>query len=575
MNKYLVLKTVGTNARRICVTDLSTHKKLSVRGNIPQMYHGMIVGLEINGGEITEYEIDLSLKNRGILEKNGEDFERYKKALDIHRRLYKYGVPWAIAKTEMEQIYENLPFPEADKIHKEIVNNSVDTPRLEALKREVLNTGRRRRKIMYNIDEYLSYFDEVEQQGAYRQLMATIKMLCLQGERYGFANGKIIDTELKEKEDYIRNNIEERKQREYRLLTYDEIEDYKPVAEEMGLAEEQIAVLDCLNISRPCIVTGGAGCGKTTVIKAIIECYTRFYKKENILLVAPTGKASRRLAEKTGLPASTIHKALRKTPDDNFTYYKEANKLPHRLVIVDESSMIDTSLMYDLLSAVELSSKIIFVGDHNQLYPVGYGEPFFDFLSKNLRDDVYRLELNHRQSEETDILRVANDILENRPITSGKGVTVKHISFDDIPYYFPKEHDDTQIISPYNQLNDEINKYVNISKTKEFSVGDKVMTVRNTKKYSNGDIGKIKRIDNEGITVEIEDKDVVVPFSDRKDLVFAYSITVHKMQGSEADKVICFIPENDTMVEKRLMYTAVTRAKKELEVYYFTEECSA
>ena len=94
------------------------------------------------------------------------------------------------------------------------------------------------------------------------------------------------------------------------------------------------------------------------------------------MLVAPTGKAARRLAEKTDMNASTIHKALRKTPENGFVYYHEKNPLPYSLIIVDESSMIDTSLMYDLLKAVRESSKIIFVGDCNRLPPVGYGEPF-------------------------------------------------------------------------------------------------------------------------------------------------------------------------------------------------------
>lgn len=573
MQKYMVLKAIGLNARRVCLVNLSTKAKISATGNIPQFFHGMIVDLEVRDGKILNYAVEMNAKNRGILEKNEVDVSQYAEAIEIHQRLKKLDVSWKIAKSEMEQIYNNLPFRAADKVHKEMVNDPTDMQRLEALKREVLDTGRRHRTITYGIDEYLSYFDEAEREGAYKKLMVAVKILCLKDEDYTFERGRVIDVELKQKEDYIRGNIAERKLREYTLLSRDEIEQYKPVARADGLADEQIAVLDCLETSRPSIVTGGAGSGKTTVIKAVIGCYTQFYKKTNILLVAPTGKAARRLAEKTGLPAGTIHKALRKNPEDDYTYYTEKNKLPYRLVIIDESSMIDTALMYDLLSAVEPSSKVIFVGDHNQLYPVGYGEPFFDFLSNQLKNDVYRLILNHRQEEGTDILKVAEDILADRAIKSGRGVTIRHISSIDFPTYFPDRNDDkVQVISPYNNVNNQINVYMSVSGTREFSVGDKVMTIKNAKKYSNGDIGIIKKIDKRGITIEIDGKNVLVAPAYTDDVVYAYAITVHKMQGSEADKIVCFVPEDDAfLVDKRFMYTAVTRAKKELEINFYTK----
>lgn len=309
-------------------------------------------------------------------------------------------------------------------------------------------------------------------------------------------------------------------------------------------------------------VTGN--CGKTTVIKNIIECYGSYYSKKNVLLVAPTGKASRRLAEKTGMPASTIHKALRKNPEDDFVYYTAENPLPHRLIIIDESSMIDTELMYDLLSAVDRTSKVIFVGDCNQLEPVGYGEPFFDFMNTL---EVFRLTENHRQSDDTDILLMAENVLKGRKIHSGRGIIVRHIDFDEIGDILTAD-DYVQILSPYNELNAEINYFLRKGED-DLNVNDKVIMLKNTKDYCNGDIGFITAIDRKGITVDIEGRKVKVTPAKRNHISLAYSITIHKMQGSESDRVIVFIPEGYAPVSRRMMYTAITRAKKELEIYYY------
>ena len=269
------------------------------------------------------------------------------------------------------------------------------------------------------------------------------------------------------------------------------------------------------------------------------------------------------------MPAATIHKALRKNPEEEYTFYTAENKLPYRLIIVDESSMIDTALMYDLLCATDPTCKVIFVGDHNQLYPVGYGEPFFDFM-KEL--EVYRLEINHRQKEGTDILQNANNVLQEKPLRNGAGFHMELIGFDDIGEIIMTNNEDTQILSPYNNLNAQINAYLKKGEA-DFNAGDKVMTVKNTKKYCNGDIGIVTKINGKGtITVEIDGKEVDITAAHREDLVLAYAITIHKMQGSEAERVIVFIPKDDRLVDKRMLYTALTRAKSQLELYYYTTE---
>lgn len=572
MNWYFVLKMVVPTGyepkdriRSAIVIPQGEKRRICIYGNIPDLFHGMTIGVELDGRKVVDYCVEPTDKNIAALEKAGVNPEQYGRKLEIHQTLKQEGYNWDVASTRAEEIYNVLPFPDADKVHKEMVDNAEAVERTQALGREVIRCARRKRKIAYKVDEYLSYFNEVEQEGAYEQLMYSLKIMCLQASGYGFGSGMVWDNELKEKEEFVRQDIEERKQQEYELLTKDEIQAYIDKIKDSTLEQEQIDTLWSLRTSLPCIITGGAGVGKTTVIQNIIECYSMHYKKKNVLLIAPTGKAARRLAEKTKMPATTIHGALRKVPDDDYVFYNSKNLLPYRLIIVDESSMVDTSLMYDLLSAVEKSSKIIFVGDHNQLYPVGYGEPFFDFM-KTL--GVYRLTINHRQAEGTDILNNAKNALAGMPLECGRGVTVRHISFMEIGDLLTRD-EDTQIISPYNDLNRQINAFLRKGE-EQLNEGDKIMTIRNTKSYCNGDIGTVVSANSKGVTIEIEGKRIVVKNSHRKDITLAYAITVHKMQGSEAKRVMVFLPENDSMVDKRLLYTAVTRAREELEVYYYT-----
>lgn len=571
----MVLKATGRgtkDARSAVVISLDSKSRKSFRvvGNIPELYHGMIIQMELDEkNNVLDYDLILDNRNIVALEKASVNPDEYRTVLERHLILKKDGIGWNTARLSLEEIYSVLPFGEADKVHKEMIDDAKEPTRMEAINCKIIQNARNKRKIAYGIEEYLSYFSAVEQEGAYQQLMISLKMLCLQAERYGLKNGTVWDSEMKSKEDYIHENIQKRLNLEYELLTEQEINDFIKSVKDKGLENEQLQTLWGLRTSLPCIITGGAGVGKTTVIQTLIDCYTKYYAKKNILLVAPTGKASRRLAEKTNMPASTIHKALRKNPEDNYTYYSAENKLPYRLIIVDESSMIDTSLMYDLLSAVEPTSKIIFVGDHNQLYPVGYGEPFFDFMKKL---EVYRLKINHRQKEGTDILKNANNILQGKKLENGEGFQVKTIDFDDIGEIVLSNNENTQILSPYNDLNAQINAFLRKGEA-DFNVGDKVMTIKNTKKYCNGDIGIVTKINGGGtITVDIDGREVAITKAHREDLVLAYAITIHKMQGSEAERVIVFVPENDRLIDKRMLYTALTRAKSQLELYYYITE---
>ncbi len=609
-NYYIVKKLIGDKGKAIAVTG-KDGKNRTVVGNFPRLFGGMILNLDLSYNKYTDekgkqktsivaedYLLELTDRNIKILTKHKVDIGRYTETLKHHREIKSLGYGWLDAKRCAEGDYYGIySFDKADQLHKAVKNDIVDKERLETIVRKIVRNARKNRRIEYSVEEFFRWFEEIEDSGSYGRLDNDIKSICLvQSGIFRIENGKVYDEEIKKKEDYIKGDIINRRDSAYPILTRSEIKDYLDSIDRTYVADEQAEVLNCLVGSAPCIVTGGAGTGKTSVIDQVIKCYQRYHEgSDAILLVAPTGKAARRLEEKTHFPANTIHKALRKMysldedGEEQYIYYGKDRRLPHKLVIIDESSMIDTELMYDLLCAIDERSKVIFVGDHNQLYPVGYGEPFFDFLNMIA---VYHLKENHRQEGDTDILSVAQAILDSKGYVKlaegkGKGVEVKKIPFDELPNYFGKGKN-VQMISPYNGLNDDINSYMKKGKY-AFNKGDKIIALRNTEDYSNGEIGVVNEIYDErsifagkkdvaengehiivALDVDIEGKQHIIYRKDFADFSLAYSITIHKMQGSESDKVIVFLPAvSDGFVDKRMLYTAVTRARKDLRIYYF------
>ncbi len=551
-NTYVVLK-MGEKRSRL------------VNGDLPLVYPNMFIALDVDKyGTIVGSRLNIdNATNQKVLMHNGWELAKYAEVYERYENLRPFGYSWKVAEEAGKDLYGALSFVDADKIHRNVVNRPTDEARIKGINKAIIKRARQRRKIAYSLEEYLSLYNEIESEGAYSPLPYTTKILGLSDTAFTYLRETVYDTELLDVEKDVKRCIIRHRESARELVDERVIGTF--LIEETSLDLDQQKAVWCLKDTSPCIITGGAGVGKTSMVEALIRCYSSVYDKKDILLVAPTGKASRRLEDKTKHKASTIHTALRLSPEDDYAYYKKGNPLPHKLIIVDESSMIDTCLMFDLLNALTDGAKIVFVGDHNQLYPVGYGEPFFDFFDMI---PVHYLTINHRQDEDSDILDIANAVLRGKPIKDGRGVKVQHIEEKDI-YQFVEDNENIQYLSPYNEVNARINRVLKKG-DKPFNKGDKIIFLRNTKEYCNGDIGFITTVLPDEYLVKMDGRILSVEKKHERDMMLAYSITIHKMQGSEGDSIILFLPQDTKFVDRRMLYTAVTRARKDLSVYYYT-----
>ena len=369
------------------------------------------------------------------------------------------------------------------------------------------------------------------------------------------------------------------------------------------------------------IITGGPGTGKTTTINTIIKYFES--EGESISLAAPTGRAAKRMSEATSYEAKTIHRLLEITPNSNEnstsigTHFErnEDNPLEADVLIIDEVSMVDIFLMNALLKAVAIGTRLILVGDINQLPSVGPGTVLKDIIESDCFN-VVRLNKIYRQSNRSDIVINAHKIMTNEEIDLSKksndfifikqsnpdNVMESVISLvrDKLPSYVNASSNELQIMTPMRKgplgveaLNSFLQKSLNPSsnqkKEKEYDAtvfreGDKVMQIKNNyqkewfvyndKKMPvdkglgvyNGDIGTISEIDmlSEGFCICFDDGKVCeYEFSEFNEIELAYAITVHKSQGSEYPAVIIPIYKGPAMLMNRnLIYTAITRAKK-------------
>lgn len=349
------------------------------------------------------------------------------------------------------------------------------------------------------------------------------------------------------------------------------------------------------------IITGGPGTGKTTILNAIVEILTkRVYPDlskeklaETIALVAPTGRASYQMMESSNFSAKTIHSLLGIKQSGGKPSYNEDNELPHQCFVIDEFSMVDTFLFHKLLMAMKKSAKLIIIGDPNQLESVGPGNLLRDFIDSKLfpitnLDVIYRQgkgssisklsekiindqEIHPFKDEEVSIINVTENILGN--IKKVVNASLTH-GFDifDTQVLFTRYKGEVGIDTINEMLHEPVNDKKIVYRDQEFYQGDKIMVLRNNYEHDiyNGDIGYVNKIINpnaqgkeEAIEIAIRDKKIVLSYKELYLITHAYAISVHKSQGSEFPVVIVPIV-NKSMLTKKLIYTAITRAKTKL-----------
>ena len=539
-------------------------KNTTLHGNIPKLYSGMTVEFECEDSKIVSYNVISSSRNIGILEKHINEIgstEDFFRRVDFHKELA--DVRWY----DMSKSYGELPFAKADRIAMHRGKKPTDKARIDFINRSILHGLRCNDIHTFSLSDFIDAFRNIEKHGSFGTIPLNELMGVLsEAPLFGLDARGLYDKELFDAENYIKATMKTRIDHTEPLVSDRIINKF--LDSNTFLSDDQKQAVRSLGTRMPDFITGGAGTGKTTTIKALIDCYSMEYEIGALCLLAPTGKASERMAEVIGKPASTIHSALRKTPDAEYVYYNENNPLPYSLFIVDEASMIDSLLMADLLKAVDVNSKIIFVGDCNQLPPVSCGRPFWDFLSGGR---YFELKINHRQGEKSLVLKNAYHVLNDERLECGDDFIIKHIKKENIENYVNR---DVQNLSPYNALNDVINQKLRHSEqgTTDYVAGDKIIALKNTKDYMNGDVFEVVKVDKGVYTLKkcsIKAETKVLTEFDHDDFMLAYSITIHKMQGSECDEIKLFLPENDRFVTRNMLYTAITRAKKRVELYYY------
>lgn len=370
--------------------------------------------------------------------------------------------------------------------------------------------------------------------------------------------------------------------------------------------EKQLLAIKQSFLKNFLVITGGPGTGKTTIIKAIVDLYADLNNlariNDQMILLAPTGRAAKRITEATGMDAMTIHRFLKWNKEINEFGVNENNKAQVKFVIVDEVSMIDNFLLNNLFKGLPNNVKMVLVGDHNQLPSIGPGQILKDLIES---DDipVVRLDALYRQKEDSYITTLAHSIkdgvilpdlvskkddynfiecrkdeIKNMILKLCEMALEKKYSYKEIQILIPMykgingiDAMNNMLQDVFNPLNNETNTFTHNNIT--YRVGDKVLQIKNNNdlNISNGDIGIIEDIiyKKGDYTIYIDFNNEIYEYTakDFDDIRLGYAISIHKSQGSEFDIII--LPMDlayNRMLYRKLIYTGVTRAKKSLMI---------
>jgi len=364
----------------------------------------------------------------------------------------------------------------------------------------------------------------------------------------------------------------------------------------LALADSQTQALRTALLSKVLVITGGPGVGKTTLVNSLLKILIA--KGTAVALCAPTGRAAKRLSESTGIEAKTIHRLLETDPRTGGFRRNLEKPLDCDLLVIDETSMVDVPLMRSVLRALPNRAALLLVGDVDQLPSVGPGQVLADIIDSGAVP-VVRLTEVFRQAAESRIVTNAHRINQGvmPEISAAEGSDFYFVDAADpdegvrkvlaivgerIPKRFGLDRvRDTQVLCPMNRgglgarsLNNELQAALNPpGETRierfgwTFCPGDKVMQIENNydKEVYNGDLGIVSRVDAEEgeLAVDFDGREVVYAFGELDELVLAYATTIHKSQGSEYPAVVIpLMMQHYTMLQRKLLYTGVTRGKR-------------
>ncbi|MFC5720298.1 ATP-dependent RecD-like DNA helicase [Streptomyces gamaensis] len=366
------------------------------------------------------------------------------------------------------------------------------------------------------------------------------------------------------------------------------------------LAPEQRQAVQLALTRKVAVLTGGPGCGKSFTVRSVVELARA--KGAKVVLAAPTGRAAKRLAELTGAEASTVHRLLELKPGGDAAYDRD-RPLDADLVVVDEASMLDLLLANKLAKAVAPGAHLLFVGDVDQLPSVGAGEVLRDLLAPGSPVPAVRLTTIFRQAQQSGVVTNAHRINSGvPPVTSGladfflfaeedaeeAGRLTVDVTARRIPARFGLDpRRDIQVLAPMHRgpagagtLNGLLQQAITPARPglaerrfggRIFRVGDKVTQIRNNYEKGangvfNGTVGIVTGLDDIEQTLTVrtdEDEDVTYDFTELDELAHAYAVTIHRSQGSEYPAVVIPVTTSAwTMLQRNLLYTAVTRARK-------------
>lgn len=505
----------------------------------------------------------------------------------------------------------DISFTKIDNVYLKLEKDVKYKNRIEACIIHIMNN-----LVFKNSDTYL-YYDEIKKETlSYLKYNIEDEEFILYLDELRFLNKIVLENDryylkelLKDEEEIVRKIVKLNKLEETKIKNIDsyieELESYNNI-EYSNKQKEAIKYALEKNIV---IVTGGPGTGKTTLIKAIVELYKNINELENneainkIALLAPTGRASKRMSESTNFPSSTIHRYLKWDKESNSFCVDEFNKNKEKLIIIDEVSMIDTNLLASLFRGTLDDIKLVLVGDYNQLPSVGPGQVLKDLILSEYID-VVELDLLYRQENNSYISNLANEIKENSVIELKQKTSdflflecsqnkIKESIINIAKQFKEKKYDykTYQFLAPQyagingiDSLNKELQIVFNPSDNEKIEVkygdvifreNDKILQLVNMTDNNvfNGDVGIIKYIipffesDSGKNEIYIDFDGNIVKYlpSDFSKIKHGYIISIHKSQGSEFNTVVIPICKSyKRMLYKKLIYTGITRAKNKL-----------